>query len=197
MNALETIFAAIADRLRVLSGLTGKISLAQMPQLIRDHWQYHDINEEDFIQRTLISITIPNSVTSIGRGAFYNCSELTNVTIPNSVTSIEDNVFSGCRSLTSVTIPNSVISIGSYAFYNCSKLTNVTIPNSVTSIGGSAFYNCSKLTSITIPNSVTSIGDRAFSGCSKLTDIYCGFAEGAVSGAPWGAPSTTTIHYNS
>ena len=50
-------------------------------------------------------------------------------------------------------------------------------------------------TSITIPSGVTSIGDNAFQGCTNLTDIYCGFAEGAVSGAPWGAPESTTIHY--
>ena len=88
MNALETILTAIADRLRVLSGLTGKISLAQMPQLIRDHWQYHDLNEEDFIQRTLTSVTIPSGVTEIRAYVFYGCSSLTSVTIPNSVTKI-------------------------------------------------------------------------------------------------------------
>ncbi len=94
------------------------------------------------------SITIPNSVTSIGIYAFYNCTGLTSVTIPNSVTSI-----------------------GTYAFYNCTGLTSVTIPNSVTSIGDGAFRKCTRLTSMTIPNSVTSIGEYAFSGCSGLTSM--------------------------
>ena len=120
---------------------------------------------------------IPNSVTSIGNGAFKGCFSLTSVTIPNSVTSIGEDAFSGCSSLTSVTIPNSVTSIGEDTFYNCSSLTSVTIPNSVTSIGGSAFYNCSSLSSITIPNSVTSIGERAFYGCTSLTspvfNVHC------------------------
>ena len=115
--------------------------------------------------------SIPNSVTSIGSYAFYDCSGLTgNLIIPNSVTSIGNDAFNGCRGLTSVTIPNSVTSIGEKAFYDCRGLTSVTIPNSVTSIGSSAFYNCRGLTSVTIPNSVTSIGNNAFKN-TGLTSV--------------------------
>ena len=77
--------------------------------------------------------------------AFSGCSGLTSVTIPNSVTSIGQSVFSDCSSLTSVTIPNSVTSIGRWAFSGCSGLTSVTIGNSVTSIGSSAFCDCPDL----------------------------------------------------
>ena len=119
----------------------------------------------------LTSITIPNSVTSIGGSAFYNCSGLTSVTIPNSVTSIGYGAFENCSGLTSITIPNSVTSIDGYAFRSCSSLTSVTIPNSVTSIGSYAFANCVGLTAITIPESVMSIGDGAFEDCSGLTAI--------------------------
>ena len=103
------------------------------------------------------------SVTSIGN-AFGSCSGLTSVTIPESVTSIGKRAFSRCSGLTSVTIPESVISIGDEAFYNCSGLTSVTIPNSMTTIGYSVFCGCSGLTSVTIPNSVKSIGRNAFDG---------------------------------
>ena len=119
----------------------------------------------------LTSVTIPGSVTSIGNSAFSGCSGLTSVTIPDSVTSIANSAFYNCSGLTSVTIPDSVTHIGSSAFYGCSGLTSVTIPDSVTSIGSFAFYNCSGLTSVTIPDSVTSIGNYAFSGCSGLTSV--------------------------
>ena len=114
---------------------------------------------------------IPNSVTSIGKYAFADCTGLTSITIPNSVTSIDSWAFQGCSGLTSITIPNSVTFIGDVAFNGCKGLTSVTIPNSVTSIGEQAFWDCTGLTSITIPNSVTSIGKRAFGFCKSLTSV--------------------------
>ena len=119
----------------------------------------------------LTSITIPDSVTSIGDYAFYSCSGLTSITIGNGVTSIGDYAFRGCGGLTSIIIGNSVTSIGRYAFEDCSGLTKITIPDSVTRIGYRAFWGCSGLTSVTIGNSVTSIGDYAFRDCSGLTSI--------------------------
>ena len=92
---------------------------------------------------------IPNSVTSIGNYAFYDCESLTNIEIPNSVTSIGSDAFSSCINLTNIRIPNSVTSIGDWAFNDCSSLNNVVIGNSVTSIGDNAFYRCTGLTKIT------------------------------------------------
>ena len=119
----------------------------------------------------LRTITLPDSVTSIGDYAFYGCSSLTSITIPNGVTSIGYRAFSGCSSLTSITIPEGVTSIGSWAFSGCNSLTSITIPNGVTSIGDDAFSGCSSLTSIIIPDSVTSIGNRAFMDCTSLTSV--------------------------
>ncbi len=131
----------------------------------------------DKYYNTLISgcknTIIPNSVTTIGEGAFAVCSGLTSITIPNSVKSIETDAFISCSDLTSIILPNSIKNIGDCAFDNCSGLTSITIPNSVTNIGVGAFEYCSGLTSITIPNSVTSIGQGAFYGCSGLTSITC------------------------
>ncbi len=115
--------------------------------------------------------TIPNNVTSIGDGAFGNCSSLTSVTIPNSVTSIGSGAFGNCSSLTSVTIPNSVTSIGNQAFSGCTGLTSVTIPNSVTSIRNGAFWNCSSLTSITCEAVTPPTLSNTFSGVDKSTCV--------------------------
>ena len=120
----------------------------------------------------LTSVTIPDSVTSIGSSAFSGCSGLTSVTIPDSVTSIGGSAFSDCSGLTSVTIGDGVTSIGDYAFSGCSGLTSVVIPDSVTSIGDRTFDDCSSLTSVTIGDGVTSIGECAFLSCSDLTDVY-------------------------
>ena len=135
---------------------------------------------EVVIPELITSVTIPNSVTSIGLAAFIECSGLTSLTIPNSVTSIEGSTFLGCSSLTSVDIPNSVTNIGGYAFASCSSLTSVTIPNSVTIIGGGAFENCSALTSVTIGSGIESIGGWAFTSCQELIDVYC-YAENVPS----------------
>jgi len=115
--------------------------------------------------------TVPNTVTTIGTSAFYDCSGLTTVIIPNSVTSIESDAFDSCDSLISITIPNSVTSIGDFAFYSCGSLVSVTLSTSITSIKYRTFENCEKLTSVTIPASVTSIGNRAFYQCKGLTSV--------------------------
>lgn len=119
----------------------------------------------------LTSIIIPSSVMSIGRDAFYACFGLTSITIPNSVTSIGYEAFNRCTGLTSITIPNSVTNIDQGAFMNCMGLISITIPNSVTNINRLVFASCTSLTSVTIPNSITSIGSSAFSSCSNLTSI--------------------------
>ena len=126
--------------------------------------------------KTLISVTVSNSVTTIGYNAFKGCSSLTNIEIPDSVTTIENGAFYGCSSLTNIEIPDSVMTIGDDSFYNgvfqdCSSLTSIKLSNSITIIDYHTFYGCSSLTNIEIPNSVTVIKSNAFTDCSSLTNI--------------------------
>ena len=117
------------------------------------------------------SITIPNSVTEIGEGAFSGCSSIESLMLPESVTVIGQYAFHGCSCLESITIPDSVTEIGEGSFWRCSSLVNITIPNLVTVICDYAFWGCSSLESVTIPNSVTEIGEGAFGGCSSLESV--------------------------
>jgi hypothetical protein len=141
----------------------------------------------------LTSVTIPDSVTSIGRDAFYNTAWYNNqpnglvyagkvaykmkgdcpseVVIKDGTLGIAGYAFSGCTSLTSIDIPDSVTSIGWSAFAFCESITRIDIPDSVTSIGESVFSGCSSLTSVAIPGSVTSIGDRTFNSCTSLESV--------------------------
>ncbi len=149
---------------------------------------------------TLLSITIPGSVTSIGISAFYECSNLTTLYYNGTISDWLNIEFESPTSnpihnencnnfyildengsieneghkyslLTDIIIPDDVTSIGYCAFDNCSTLTSITIPNSVTSIGNYAFRGCSNLTSVTLGTNVKSIGSCAFASCENLTNI--------------------------
>ena len=140
------------------------------------------------LYRNIHSVTIPESVTSIGKYAFARCSSLTSlklgeniktigdhafyyciklesVTIPQSVTFMGDRAFTGCAQLNSLTINDAAISIGDWTFDECYKLTTLSLGEKIKTIGDYAFYDCRILNNVTIPQSVTSIGDHAFGAC--------------------------------
>lgn len=133
------------------------------------------IDHAAFFNSVVTSVTIPDSVTSIGDNAFGFCSQLTNISIPNSVTDIGFSAFAHCTSLKSITLPSSLSSISEALFSGCSQLTTIHIPDSVLSIQSNAFYHCRNLETIRIPVSVTLIETDAFAGCpSLMTVTYSG-----------------------
>lgn len=154
------------------------------------------IGSNAFNNKNIVSVTIPDTVTTIDSSAFYNCAVMTTVNMGSGVTSIGSSAFAGCTSLEEITIPKSVTSINSnafdsvkriifeegittipsYACYGASQLTEVVIPSTVTRINGSVFYNCTNLETVTIPKSVVTISSGTFNGIKNII-----FEEGTTS----------------
>jgi|GEM_PF-3964827 len=161
-------------------------------KLVRNSWG--GVDEINIPRPTLKKVTLPQSVQSIGREAFYNCPSLSDFTMPQSVTSIGESAFGSCSSLESVTIPNGITSIANGVFCFCTGLKTVTFPEALTSIGEysfkncgfehlrlpptiktigtSAFESCNALAELHIPSSVENIGSGAFAYCGKLNSVY-------------------------
>lgn len=147
-----------------------------------------------FVRHTdLLSITLPNSVVTIGDSALANtgitsfafplgvtrvpaymfqyCVDLTDVILPEGIVEIDLAAFEYCHRLSHVNIPGSLRTIGDQAFKYCSALPNMNIPVGVEIIGSSTFMCCTTLTHVNIPASVQSLGGHMFDGCSALKSV--------------------------
>ena len=175
------------------------------------------IKQYAFSNSSINSITIPNSVVSIGKNAFDACYSLNQLTIDDgnemlefekgensyyyefescplntiyigrNITYSSNSPFYRMGSINAIMIGNCVTEINKNLFIGCEKVENIIIPNSVKSIGERSFCDCSGLTFVTIGNSVITIGKEAFYGCGELTDVYC-YAEKV--------PQTQTATFN-
>ena len=124
-------------------------------------------------RRSITSVALPDSVTTIQYSAFKGCTQLTTITLGISVTKIGYGAFYGCSSLTSIVLPDSVTTIDSGAFNGCSNLESITLGNGVVSIGTGAFAHCANLSEVALPDCVTTIRMWAFNPCDSLTSLYC------------------------
>ena len=155
------------------------------------------IADQAFINnKTVVSVTVPFGVTSIGVGAFAYCTALNSVTLPGTVVSVFDMAFYNTALYNNksnwkdgilyignqlikaektisgaLSVRESTVCIADSAFDGCAGLESVSVPVSVTALGLKTFYDCTSLKSVAIPASVTKIGDFAFYGCVELTDI--------------------------
>ena len=122
----------------------------------------------------LTSVTLGSGLKSIGNYAFNYCSALSSINIPEGVTFLGNSAFNNCTSLESINIPGSVNTIGNSAFWHCTALEELTINSGVETIDVSAFNNCTSLTSVSIRGSVKTIGNSAFNGCTSLETLSLG-----------------------
>ena len=167
---------------------------------------------------TLKSITLPAGLTSIGSEAFFSCNKLAELTLPMGVTTVMPHTFSSCNSLSKVSLPETVTRIQSCAFQNCNNLKSLKLPAQLEEIDNQAFTGC-RFTQMEFPEALQSLGAYLFMNSSTLASVTfkgvptnidttafgaiytIGFtinvpwAEGEVSGAPWGA-TNATINYN-
>jgi len=117
--------------------------------------------------KSLRSITLPATITSVPSDAFRDCENLSSVTMPG-VTSIGNSAFMGTN-LSALTLP-AVATIGNSVFLNVTSLNSINLP-AIVSVGISAFQGCANLSKVVFGNSLTTIRNFAFSGCINLTEM--------------------------
>ena len=130
------------------------------------------INDKVFYGNTnLTTVTLAESLTTLGSNAFESCKSLKTIKIPSGVTAIPENCFRECSLMESVSLPAGLVKIGAYAFNGCQNLESVALPESLKTLGYSAFKACKLLKTIKIPSGVTAIPDQCFDGCSSLENV--------------------------
>ena len=180
-------YAEKLDNSLIIVKYLGNSSTVSVPNLINEKI-VKNIYRKCFVDKDkIISITIPNSITSIGYDAFAGCNGLTKVNIADLASwfNIEfsnesanplchaHHLYLNNTELTEITIPSSITQINEYALSGASAITSITIPSSVTSIGYYAFSNCSAMQRIFIPRNVTKIESYSFNMWMKSAVIYC------------------------
>lgn len=121
--------------------------------------------------KTITSVTLPNSVKTIGKLAFGDCDKITELSLPDSVVTLGERAFSDCDTLATVTMGSGLDLIGGKCFYSCDKLEAVNFGAAVKTIGFEAFFGCPSLKQLTLPTSLSVIEDHAFWGCVALESI--------------------------
>ena len=147
------------------------------------------------LDRSIITIEVPEDTTEIGTYAFRDCTSLEEVMLPSGIASIGDYAFRGCQRLKKILLPDAVMSIGTYAFYDCKTLGDIEIPDGVSIISNYAFAR-SGLNSVKIGSGVTAIYSNAFNSCYTLTQITVEAVTPPTlsSGVFQGVPATCKIY---
>ena len=154
-------------------------------QLMKEDFS-HPITLLDINGKEIKEFTIPDGVTSIGSGAFYNCSGLASIVIPNSVASIGESAFKGCKKLTSLTLPEDLSVIKRQAIYGCSSLESITIPASVEYIFQEAFAGCQNMKQVyVLSENPPFLSDNSFSNYDIILCVPEVSKDKYLSTEPW------------
>ena len=129
---------------------------------------YTSIADSSFFGENIISVSIPNSLTTIGDYAFYECRYLKQVINSKVVASIGKCAFGRCKRLEAFTLSDKINAIEEYTFEWCYQLTTIKIPEGVTAIGRNAFHFCGNLETVDFPSTLITIKESAFSFCEHL-----------------------------
>lgn len=144
--------------------------------------------------KNLASVRFDNpQLLKLSSLSFNSCSDLTTV-IGEYITELGSSVFNNCRLLKNITLPN-LNKTDVKCFYNCLSLVDISLPK-LQILKDQTFRDCTSLKTVKLASCTAFNGSSHFYSCNNLEDIYLPNEESAYSGAPWGAPSTCTIHYN-
>ena len=152
-----------------ITGYTGSAGSVTVPDKI-DGMSVTAIGDNAFYNSSVSSVKLPDSIRSIGKNAFRNCSSLQSIVLPSGVTTIGSDAFHSCTALRTVALPSSLQQLGAQAFYGCYALTGINLPSSLSSMGSSVFYDCKSLNRCTVePNShLNALGEATFFNCTSL-----------------------------
>lgn len=120
---------------------------------------------------TIKTVTLGDTIKTVGEAAFKGCTKLTKVTYNKNITKIADDTFNGCKSIKSFTLSSGIKSIGEAAFKNCTALKSFKLTKNVKSVGASAFSGCKKLSKFTYNSTVKSVAGSTFKDCTSLKSI--------------------------
>ena len=125
-------------------------------------------------------VSMPSTITTVDKKAFYECANLETVKLSESLQAISKKQFANCESLKTLIVPESVTEIGKKAFENCSSLEYVQLPTTIESIGKKAFSACSRMDGVFELTSLQTLGKQAFEYCDSLTAITLGTAQEVI-----------------
>lgn len=204
----------LANAIRKKTGSEEQFTPSQIANQISGFDLSEDQLLKQLIERSIETFEVPNGITKIGSQLCNRWSSLKKVVIPEGVISIGSSAFKE-SGITEIDLPSSLEIIGSQAFWECEALKTITLPENIKTLGKNLFYE-SGLESIILPASITSLGETfhyarnlknvtfkgtpssisssAFEGCDNLILINVPWAEGEVTGAPWGAANATIVY---